>query len=74
MSFVPYKYNIIGLLFLFFHSKNNVLGLIFHHLLTIFLLPLQVCDFANVCFAKCVVVTVSFANYYFICLLLDSFW
>ncbi len=39
---------------LFFHSKNNVFGLSFHHLLTISLLPLQVCDFANLCFAKCV--------------------
>ncbi len=35
----------------FFHNKNNVFGLNFHHLLTVFLLPLQVyvlpCVFAT---------------------------
>ncbi len=29
-------------------------GLNFHHFLTIFLPPLQVCDSISVCFAKCV--------------------
>ncbi len=38
----------------FFQNKNNVFGLSFHHLLTIFLLPLQVCVSTSVCFAKCV--------------------
>jgi len=37
----------------FSHSKNNVFDSSFHHLLTFFfLLPLQLCDFASVCFAK----------------------
>jgi len=36
----------------FFHNKNNVFGLSFHHLSTIFLLPLQVCVSTSVCFVK----------------------
>jgi hypothetical protein len=38
----------------FFHSKINVFGLSFHHLLTIFLFPLQARVSTNVCFTKCV--------------------
>jgi hypothetical protein len=46
--------------FFFFNNKNNVFGLSFHHLLTIFLLPLQMCDSASVCFAKCVLLQLLF--------------
>jgi hypothetical protein len=53
-SFVPYKYNIICLLFFFFHNKKNVFGLSIHHLFNGFLLPLQIYVSANICFAKCV--------------------
>jgi hypothetical protein len=49
-------------------------GLNFHQLLTIFLFLLQVFDYASVCFAKCVFVTISFVKCYIICLLLNSFW
>jgi hypothetical protein len=53
-SFVPYNYNIVCLLSFCFHYKNNVFALNFHHLLTVFLFRLQMCDSSNVCFAKCV--------------------
>jgi hypothetical protein len=36
MSFVPYKYNIVCLLYFFFHNKNNVFGLNFHHFVDCF--------------------------------------
>ncbi len=60
---------------LFFHSKNNMFGLNFHHLLIVFFVSFvsvwlckcmfcQVCAFATINFVKC----------YFICLLLNSFW
>jgi hypothetical protein len=55
---------------LFFHSKNSVFSLRFHHLLTLFFyflcncVILQMYVFAIVSFVKC----------YFICLLSNSFW
>jgi hypothetical protein len=52
-SFVPYKYNIVCLLSFFFHNKNNVFSLSFHHLLIVFLLPLQYFISTNVCFTMC---------------------
>jgi len=37
-----------------FSEQKNVFSLNFHHLLTSFLLILQICVFASVCFIECV--------------------
>jgi hypothetical protein len=47
----------------FFHSKNNVFGLNFHHLLIFSKNNLQVCVSTSVCFAKCVLILPSVTSF-----------